>query len=214
MTEVKFSLLPRAWCSEGLRLPRTDATLVAAVVTEDTTPMNPADRECIERLQAGDPAALGELYDRYAALLHPLALRITGSAAEADEALFEAWMQVVRRSVPFDPRRGAAAWLLSIVRTRALERRHSKAGRGAGVTDGGGGPIEVAAERVDLADRAIEALGLCDEQERQVLELAFFDGLSQNEISSRMGVSLRDVRVWTREGLERLHAAHPRQEAA
>lgn len=176
--------------------------------------MNPADRMCVERLQAGDQDALAELYDRYGALLHPLALRITGNAAEADEALYEAWMQVVRRSIPFDPRRGTAAWLLSIVRTRALERRRSNAAKGGGTPGADEGTIEVVPERVDLADRAIEALGLFEEHERKALELAFYDGLTQNEISSMMGVSLRDVRTWTRQGLDRLHAAHPQQEAA
>ena len=176
--------------------------------------MNPADRECVERLQAGDANALAELYDRYGALLHPLALRITGNATEADESLYEAWMQVVRRSVPFDPRRGVAAWLLSLVRTRALEHRRANAAKGHNPPALDEGTIEVVPERVDLADRAIEALGLFEEQERQVLELAFYDGLTQNEISSKLGVSLRDVRVWTRQGLDRLHAAHPQQEAA
>jgi RNA polymerase sigma-70 factor, ECF subfamily len=176
--------------------------------------MSPADRECIERLQAGDRDALAELYDRYGALLHPLALRITGNAAEADEALYEAWMLVVRRSVPFDPRRGAAAWLLSIVRKRALERRRANAKKTHAPSASDEGTIEVVPERIELADRAVEALGLFDAKERQALELAYYDGLTQNEISSKMGVSLRDVRTWTRQGLDRLHAAHPQQEAA
>ena len=177
--------------------------------------MNPADRECVERLQAGDQEALAELYDRYGALLHPLALRITGNAAVADEVLFETWMQVVRRSVPFERSRGVAASLLSLVRTRALERRRTNATSGeAGASAGDGGPIEVVPERVDLADRAIEALGLFEAQERQVLELAFFDGLCQSEIAARLSVNVPQVRTWTRQGLERLHAAVPKQEAA
>jgi RNA polymerase sigma-70 factor (ECF subfamily) len=175
--------------------------------------MSPADRECVERLQAGDRDALAEMYDRYAALLHPLALRITGNAAEADEAMYEAWMLVARRSVPFDPRRGAAAWLLSIVRKRALEHR-SNARKAHAVPAADEGTIEVVSERIELADRAVEALGLFDAKERQALELAFYDGLTQSEISSKMGVSLRDVKTWTRQGLDRLHAAHPQQEAA
>src|SRR2546426_4917573 len=112
--------------------------------------MNPADRECIERLQAGDQGALAELYDRYGAVLHPLALRISGNAGAADEVLFEIWMQVVRRSVPFEPRRGVAAQLLSLVRTRALERRRAGPARpDTGAPAGDSGPIEVAPERVE-----------------------------------------------------------------
>ena len=171
--------------------------------------MNPADRECVERLQAGDQAALAELYDRYAALLHPLALRITGNAASADEALFEAWMQVVNRNVAFEPGRGVAAWLLALVRTRALEHRRASAGINLVARPGESGPIEVSPERVDLAECATEALGLLDDYERQVLELAFYEGLAQNDISLRMQVSVRDVKEWTRQGLDRLHDALP-----
>src|SRR5215510_10823930 len=111
--------------------------------------MNPADRECVGRIQAGDAEALAEMYDRYAALLHPLALRITGDAAAADEIVYEAWVQVVRRAVPFEPRRGVAATLLSLVRSRALERRRANAKAGGSTADGDG-PIEVSAERMEL----------------------------------------------------------------
>ena len=176
--------------------------------------MNPADRECVERLQAGDQAALVELYDRYGALLHPVALRITGNAAEADEVLFEAWSQVVKRAVPFEPRRGVAAWLLSLVRTRAIDRRRAGLNAGTAAQDRESGPIEVSLERMDLADRATEAIGLLDDYERQAIELAFYEGLGQNEISERMQVSVRDVKTWTLQGLHRLYEAMPQQEAA
>ena len=176
--------------------------------------MNPADRECVERLQAGDQTALVELYDRYGALLHPVALRITGNAAEADEVLFEAWSQVVSRAVTLEPRRGVAAWLLALVRTRAIERRRAGISAGAAAQDREAGPIEVSLERMDLADRATEVIGLLDDYERQVIELAFYEGLGQNEISERMKVSVRDVKTWTRQALHRLYESLPQQEAA
>ena len=177
--------------------------------------MNPADRECLERLQAGDQAALAELFDRYGALLHPLALRITGSAATTDEVLFEVWMQVLRRSVPYEPSRGVASWLAGLVRVRALERRPAGGAQvEADAPADTNGPIEVSPERVELADRATEVLATCDGYERSVLELAFYEGLTQTEISSRMGVTVSDVGNWTRKGLDRLQAAIPQQEAA
>jgi RNA polymerase sigma-70 factor (ECF subfamily) len=176
--------------------------------------MHPADRECVERVQAGDGLALAELYDRFAALLHPLALRITGNPAEADEVLYETWLQVCRRSVPFDARRGSvASWLLSIVRTRALERVRSGASANA-ASGGGDGAIEITQERMELTDRAVEALGMLDDTERQVLEMAYFQGFTQAETAERLGVSPSDVRAWTRQGLDRLDAAAPVEEAA
>ena len=178
--------------------------------------MHPADRECVERVQAGDRGALAELYDRYGALLHPLALRITGNTSDADEVLYETWLQVCGRSVPFDTRRGVVAvWLLSIVRNNALERRRAMATQeSAELPAAQAGPIEVVPERVDLADRAIEALGLFDVHERQVLELAYYEGQTQSETASRMGVSADEVRTLTRQALDRLHATPPQEEAA
>jgi RNA polymerase sigma-70 factor (ECF subfamily) len=177
--------------------------------------MNPADRTCLERLQSGDAEALAELYDRYGALLHPLALRIVNDPAEADEVLYDVWLRIARRTVVFEPSRGVAVWMVSLVRERALERRRAGSGRsGGGPAPASAGPIEVVPERMELADRAVEALALFDEQERQVVELAFYDGLTQNEISSRLGASLRDVRAWTRRAFDRLHEAVPREEAA
>ena len=176
--------------------------------------MNPADRECVERLQAGDQAALVELYDRYGALLHPVALRITGNAGEADEVLFEAWSQVVKRAVTLEPRRGVAAWLVALVRTRAIERRRAGLNAESAAQDREDGPIDVSLERMDLADRATETIGLLDDYERQVIELAFYEGITQNETSERMQVSVRDVKTWTRQGLDRLQDAMPQQEAA
>lgn len=175
--------------------------------------MTSVDRECVERVQAGDPAALADLYDRHAALLHPLALRITGNAADADEALFEAWLQVCQRSVSFGAGGSVAGWLLSLVRERSLARRRaegSQSGDGAGPS----GPIEVSPERVDLAERATEALGLLDDHERAVLELAYFDGLTQTETAERLGANPSDVMKWTRDGLGHLSAALPGEEAA
>jgi len=175
--------------------------------------MTAADRECLERLQSGDATALAELYDRHAALLYALALRITGNATEAEEALLEAWLQVVRKTAPFDPQIGLTAWLVRLVRTRALERRRN--GSRLDVRPAaGGGPIEVTPEHVELTEAATVALGLLDDHERQVLELAFLDGLTQNEISGKMGVSMRDVKVWMRQALDRLDAGMPAQQEA
>ena len=67
---------------------------------------------------------------------------------------------------------------------------------------------------MDLADRATEVIGLLDDYERQVIELAFYEGLGQNEISERMKVSVRDVKTWTRQALHRLYESLPQQEAA
>jgi RNA polymerase sigma-70 factor (ECF subfamily) len=175
--------------------------------------MNPADRECVGRAQSGDAEALADLFDRYGALLHPLALRILDDPAEADEVLFDVWLQVVRKSVTLPPRRGVASWMVSLVRERAIERRRSgrRVSNGEPYEDG---PVEVMLERMDLADRAAEALALFDDHERQVLELAFYEGLTYQECAQKIGVNVREVRAWMRQAFERLRDALPAEEAA
>src|SRR5205085_8182275 len=79
---------------------------------------------------AGDTRALEELYDRHGGLLYSAALRIVGRAAEAEDVMQEAWLQVWNRAETYDVRRGAViAWLLTLVRSRAIDRLRSRASR-------------------------------------------------------------------------------------
>src|SRR5690349_19480986 len=88
------------------------------------------DRRCIDRMAAGDTAALAELYDRFADLLYSLALRIVGNAPDAEEVLQDTWVQAWRTAGRYDPARGAVgAWLVTIARSRALDRVRSRGSR-------------------------------------------------------------------------------------
>src|SRR2546426_7456293 len=89
-----------------------------------------SDRRCIDRMAAGDTAALEELYDRYGDLLYSLALRIVGSPSDAEEVLQDTWVQAWRNAGHYDAGRGAVgAWLVTIARSRALDRVRSKGSR-------------------------------------------------------------------------------------
>jgi len=184
-------------------------------VRERTSVMSTADRDSLGRLQAGDLTALAELYDRYVALLHPVALRITGDAQSADAAVFDTWIAVARRAVPYEPRRAVAAWLVSLVRAHAMERRQSARGAAA-ATPASHAPVEVSPERVALHDEAAEALGGLEPEERRALDLAFFDGMSRDEIAGRTAASPGEVSERIRMGMERLcaHLRGSHEEAA
>ena len=82
------------------------------------------------RMQAGDERALAALYDAYGALLYSVVLRIVGSAADAEDVVQDAWVQVWKQAATYDPRRGTVgAWLLTVARSRALDRYRSAASR-------------------------------------------------------------------------------------
>jgi RNA polymerase sigma-70 factor (ECF subfamily) len=178
--------------------------------------MSTADRDSLARLQSGDLTALAELYDRYAALLHPVALRITGDGQAADEAVFDTFLTVARRTVAYEPRRAVAGWLVSLVRAHAMERRAQARGHAAGAAPASDGPVGVSAERVALSDEAAEALAGLEAEERRTLDLAFFDGLTRDDIAGRTATSPAQVAARIHAGMERLcaHLAGPREEAA
>jgi RNA polymerase sigma-70 factor (ECF subfamily) len=178
------------------------------------------DLQCILRLQAGDQRALQELYDRYTPLLYPVALRILRSASEAEDVLQEAWLQVWRRVVTYDPRRGnVAAWLLTVARSRALDRYRSLSSRKRAENDENLEPLPPAPDpaRVsvhsELHERVQKALSALQPRQREVLEIAYFEGLSQSEIAERLGAPLGTVKSWTRQGLMRLRELLPNEAA-
>jgi len=177
------------------------------------------DHRSLLRVQEGDSRALEELYDRYTPLLYPVALRILRRAADAEDTLQEAWLQVWRRAVTYDPRRGTvAAWLLTVARTRALDRYRSLAARGRAESavepEAGARPADpsASAEHVQLGERVRSALAQLQPQQRQVLEIAYFEGFSQSEIAARLNAPLGTVKSWTRQGLLRLREILPQEE--
>src|SRR5262249_15579351 len=84
----------------------------------------------VQRLQARDESALAELYDQHNALLYAVVLRILRSPTEAEDVLQEAWLQIWNRAESYDPGRGpVGAWILTIARSRALDRYRSLSAR-------------------------------------------------------------------------------------
>ena len=173
----------------------------------------------MQRIQEGDSNALAELYDRYTPLLYSVALQILRCPADAEDAIQETWLQAWKRSMTYDPRRGTvAAWLLTVARTRALDRYRGKASRGRAESrpdldprPAPGDPAALAAH-TDLSKRVREALDQLQPQQRRVLEIAYFRGLSQSEIAEELGAPLGTVKSWTRQGLLRLREMLPQEE--
>jgi RNA polymerase sigma-70 factor (ECF subfamily) len=166
----------------------------------------------VARIARGDPAALGELYDRYGRTVFGVLYRLLGAAEPAEEVAQDAFHAVWRRAATYRPDRGSVrTWLLAIARNAAIDWRRTKGKRlerEAAIDDA----AELTEEtRVD--DRVIESLraervraavaALPDEQ-RVVLSLAFWSGLSQTEIAERTGTPLGTVKSRVRLGMSKL----------
>jgi len=176
------------------------------------------DLAIVRRMADGDTDALAELYDRYAALLLALTRRILGAAGEAEEALQEAFLQAWHQAGRYEPGRSSVStWLVLIARTRALARLRSRGARERTAAAAAAQPARPdTSSRVDdfvlhreRRERVGQALGELPEEQRRVLELAFYEGLSQSEIAARTGAPLGTVKTRALLGMRKLREALP-----
>jgi RNA polymerase sigma-70 factor, ECF subfamily len=177
------------------------------------------DFACVERMRSGDTRALEELYDRHNGLLYSIVMRIVRHTADAEEVLQEAWVQIWRGAATYNVARGTVgAWLVTVAKSRAIDRARSEGSRQRAETSAGAEPpaptkdasAEVAHRQMsERVGRALDQLG---PQHRQVLEMAYYNGLTQNEIADRLNAPLGTVKSWTRQALIRLSDLVPREE--
>ena len=173
------------------------------------------DEECMTRL--GGPeveVALSALYDRYARTVYGVGLKILGNRSLAEDLVQEVFLKVWRSADTFDSSRGSfSTWLYRVTRSCALDLYRKRASRVRQAADGAphiaaardssAGPQEVVDESW-LSWRVSRALEALDAPHREVIELAYFGGLSQREVSERTGVPLGTVKTRTAGAFRRL----------
>jgi RNA polymerase sigma-70 factor (ECF subfamily) len=176
------------------------------------------DATLLRAVARGDEAAFARVYDRYAPILLGLMLRILRSRPEAEDVLQEVFLQVWQQARSFDPARGRAfTWLATLARSRAIDRlravdsRERAAQRSA---EDGRAPAaeshawaDEEAIRAERAEAVRAALAELPEEQRQVLVLAYLDGMSQSEIAAAKNQPLGTVKTRTRTGLKKLSDA-------
>jgi len=181
------------------------------------------DAALVARMATGDEQALGALYDRYATTIHTLAYYLLGQADEAEDAVEETFWQAWREAARYDASRGAVStWLSTIARSRALDRQRASRRRAEDPLDTTAATSPDAGDRADAmapapdpqrdaesSERARDiavALARLPAEQREVIELAYFGGLSQSEIASRTSLPLGTVKTRARLALEKLRA--------
>jgi RNA polymerase sigma-70 factor (ECF subfamily) len=170
------------------------------------------DEELISRLQQRDPRALGELYDRYGRLAYSLILRVVRDTGVAEDLVQETFLRVWNRVQGFDAKKGALGpWLLAVARNRAIDYLRSTTGRARNSLE-----LEATEHPAlfsdmekdlllsDKARRLKAAIEKLSPKQREVIELAYFEGLSQTEMAERMGQPLGTVKSWVRTALKNL----------
>lgn len=172
-----------------------------------TRPDEAAD--LLRRMAAGEEEALVALYARTAGLVHAVALRILGSREEAGDATAEVYWRIWTRAGSFDPGHcSAMAWILTVARRMALDRRRSLLRRGSAVerfrVEHLGETTEGGEEAMVSRVQASAVLSRLSERDRSLLESAYFEGLSGNDIALRDQLPLGTVKSRMRAALARL----------
>ncbi len=174
------------------------------------------DLAVLAAISAGDTHALEALYDRYAAVIHRMAMRILKNHEQAEEIVQEVFWRVWRRSASFERERGRVAqWLFGITHNLCIDELRRMRSRPSQVYEDVDHPViqQLADEHADIPAAAwaseqrqvlIRALRDLPTAQRQVIELAYFGGMSHQEIATQLNSPLGTIKTRVRLGLQKL----------
>jgi RNA polymerase sigma factor (sigma-70 family) len=183
-----------------------------------TIPSDSHTLSLIQQIAQLDRTALSALYDRYARILYAVAFKSLGSVEEAEEVVLDVFSQVWRSAGSYDPAKSRVeAWLFVLTRSRVLDRLRARQRVAKKVTasqevaqiqrvEHSVDPIETAIAD-EQRDHVLTALGQLPNEQRQVIELAYYQGLSHREIADKTGISLGTAKTRIRLGLSKLRSA-------
>jgi RNA polymerase sigma-70 factor (ECF subfamily) len=181
-------------------------SLLFAAIAQD-------DRELAERLKRRDQRAVGDLYDRYGRIAYSLIYRIVKDTGIAEDLTQETFLRVWNRAAAFDTEKGSlGAWVMTVARNRAIDYVRSVQGRmreNVYELDASDNPvlfttIEGNILNSDRARRLKQAFEALNANQRMVIEMAYYEGLSQTEMADRIKQPLGTVKTWCRTALLKL----------
>lgn len=177
---------------------------------------NEDDVRLLVRIKEGDQAAFAQLYDRYAPLLYSMVLRIVRETTEAEDVLQEIFLTIWNKASSFDEAKGSVyTWIVTIARRKAIDRLRSKeiVNRDERLHDDAVTGIPDAAYMTNPLNAAIgneyealmrTALATLSDEQRTVIEMSYYEGYTQEQISQRLHVPLGTVKTRMRQGLIKL----------
>jgi RNA polymerase sigma-70 factor (ECF subfamily) len=169
------------------------------------------DAQLVERLKRREPQAMADLYDRYGRIAYSLILRIVRNTGVAEDLVQETFLRIWNRVHAFDSERGAlGVWTLAVARNRALDYVRSVDGRVAQSTSpfeelenpGSFANFEQNLLNIDRVRLVRDAMAKLNPNQREVIEMAYYEGLSQSEMAERMQQPLGTVKTWARSALK------------
>lgn len=168
---------------------------------------------CIDGIRARDPQALASLYDGTSSILFSFAMRMLGNTEDAEEVVLDVFQQVWKSIDSFDPARGnVLSWLTVLTRSRSIDRLR-RVGRRRGREQSvelireASSPISMPDTQAILSDereRVRRALETLTPEQRQAIEMAFFEGLTHSEVAEALSAPLGTIKTRIRTGMKRM----------
>lgn len=179
---------------------------------------NSRDKDLLRRIAQKDPVALSLLYDQYNRLLFGLLISILKKKTEAEDILQEVFSNIWEKADQFDPDRGTGyTWIVSLTRNKGIDRLRSKVYKEQKkqstsldnddvyhpLYSSENNPLEdtILSDRADMVRNALQQIS---EKQRKVIEISYFSGLSQSEISEEYDIPLGTVKTRMRDGMMKL----------
>jgi RNA polymerase sigma-70 factor, ECF subfamily len=199
---------------------------VRMIETDQTPPPDERQKEdarLLARMAEGDKTAFAEIYDRFSRPLYATALRVVNDATEAQDVVHDVFVTLWEKAATFQTERGTAfGWAVTLVRNRAIDRVRMRRRRAELLADSApadlgydeDAPGSGADESAALGDQAQvvrAAVALLPLEQKRALELAFFSGLTQQEIAAQLSQPLGTVKARIRRGLLKLRDSLPRR---
>ncbi|PYK14313.1 MAG: hypothetical protein DME55_15400 [Verrucomicrobia bacterium] len=185
-------------------------------MAETSSAQQMLDQEMIARIGRRDQSAFSALYDRLSGPLYSLAMKMLGDPAEAQDALQDVFLQIWSRAGTYDPEQSSVfSWTVLLTRSRVIDRMRARGRRSRVVvastedapTAADASTVESAADTAEKNEEAVRVryvLNNLPSEQREAIELAFFEHLSHHEIAARLGQPLGTVKARIRRGLLKL----------
>lgn len=176
------------------------------------------DAQLLLQMAAGNEQALGAFYDRWHSLVHAMVFRVVRSPSDVEDVVEETFWQAWRQAGRYDASRGAVhTWILTIARSRALDRNRLTLRRREESMEGERGELvlqlaaegdpQLDAESTERRTRVVAAMAELPLEQREALELGYFGGLSQSEIAERTGQPLGTIKTRMRLAMQKLRSS-------
>ena len=211
-----MNMLTQPYFARALALFDLHSTFSRSILPDTVKDQDSRDHDIglLRRIAGKDRDAFAEFYDKYSTLLFSIASKILNDAAEAEDVLQETFVQIWEKAGSFDPNLGQpVGWVVTLVRNRAIDRIRSSQRRIL-LAKEAGAEFAIAATSAEIANETVNgrekakliqsAIVDLPPEQRRAIEMAFFSGLTQNEISEKMKEPLGTIKARIRRGLLKL----------